>query len=163
MASCKAMIPFLATSGGAAEVLDALNARLCDQLRRREFVAMVLIRFDPRSGRAEIANAGMADPLVIGPGGEVRPVVCSGDRLPLGAMRTPRYEAAVITLAPGERLLLFSDGLPEATVEGAPIGYERIERLAARVNSVDAIVTELQAIEGIRIEDDLTVVALERT
>ena len=162
MASCKAMIPFLAGSGGAADVMHALNASLCAQLQRREFVAMVFVRFDTRSGRAEIVNAGMPDPLIIG-AGIVQPVVCGGDRLPLGAMRGASYESTTITLGRGERLLLFSDGLPEATVDGAPIGYERVEHLAARATTVDAFVTEMQAIAGIQIEDDLTVVSLERT
>ena len=162
MASCKAMIPFLAGSGGAAEVIHALNAHLCEQLQRREFVAMVLVRFDSRSGRAEIVNAGMPDPLVIGDGGGVEAVTCDGDRLPLGAMRGARYQSTTITLAHGERLLLFSDGLPEATVDGSPIGYERVEELAARATTVDAIVTEMRAIPGVNIDDDLTVVSLER-
>ncbi len=161
MASCKAMIPFLAGSGSAAEVIHALNVHLCEQLQRREFVAMVLVRFDARTGRAEIVNAGMPDPLVIGDGG-VAAVTCDGDRLPLGAMRGARYQSTTITLVRGERLLLFSDGLPEATVDGSPIGYERVEELAARATTVDAIVTEMRAIPGVNIDDDLTVVSLER-
>jgi len=44
MASCKAMIPFLAANGSAAEVMRELNARLCEQLQRREFVAMEIGR-----------------------------------------------------------------------------------------------------------------------
>jgi serine phosphatase RsbU (regulator of sigma subunit) len=160
MASCKAMIPFLASSGTAADVLQALNASLCEQLQKREFVAMVFVRFDPRTGRAEIANAGMPDPLVTG-NGSVHPVVCGGDRLPLGAMRSARYEATAITLGPGQRLVIFSDGLPEAHVEGTPIGYERIEEIAARAPSVAAIIEEVRAIPGVAIEDDVTVVALE--
>lgn len=161
MASCKAMIPFLAASGGAVDVMHALNASLCEQLRRREFVAMVLVRFDSRTGAAEIVNAGMPDPLLVG--AAARPVVCSGDRLPLGAMRSARYESKTITLGVGERLLLFSDGLSEATVEGAPIGYDRVEAIAARAASVDALVEEVRAIAGVQIEDDVTVVSIERT
>src|SRR6185436_11956701 len=62
MASCKAMIPFLAASGNAAGVMRELNARLYEQLQRREFVAMVLVRYDGASRTAEIVNAGMPDP-----------------------------------------------------------------------------------------------------
>jgi hypothetical protein len=80
MASCKAMIPFLAANGGAADVMRELNARLCEQLQRREFVAMCFVRFDSASGVAEIVNAGMPDPLLAG--SVVRAVVCRGERLP---------------------------------------------------------------------------------
>src|ERR1043165_893488 len=61
MASCKAMIPFLASSGSAAEVMSALNARLCEQLEKREFLAMMFARFDPASGALDVVNAGMPD------------------------------------------------------------------------------------------------------
>lgn len=162
MASCKAMIPFLAASGGAAEIMRALNASLCEQLQRREFVAMCFVRFEPKSGSAEIVNAGMPDPLLVGANG-IHPVVCLGERLPLGAMRSARYDTTTITLAPGERLLLFSDGLSEATVDGAPIGYDRVEEIAARAPNIDALFEEVRAISGLQIEDDATVVCLERT
>ncbi|HJQ40865.1 MAG TPA: PP2C family protein-serine/threonine phosphatase, partial [Thermoanaerobaculia bacterium] len=129
-------------------------------LQRREFVAMCLVRFDSTSGAAEIVNAGMPDPLLAG--AAVRPVVCSGERLPLGAMRSARYESTTIAIAPGERLLLFSDGLCEATVDGAPIGHERVEEIAARAADIDALIAEVRAIPKLQIEDDVTVVELTR-
>ncbi len=161
MASCKAMIPFLAASGTAADVMRSLNLRLCEQLQRREFVAMVFVRIDHESGRAEIVNAGMPEPLRIRDG-RAEPVQFTGDRLPLGAMRGARYEITTITLDRSERLLLFSDGLPEASVDGSPIGYERVEELAANTAGVDVLLARVRAIAGIQIDDDLTVVNLER-
>lgn len=160
MASCKAMVPFLASTGDAAAVMEALNARLCEQLQRREFVAMVFVYLDPQSGVAQIVNAGMPDPLLIGD--RVRPVTCEGDRLPLGAMRTSHYKATTIKLARGERLLLFSDGLPEALLApGTPLGYEHVEELALRAVSVDALIDEVR--RTATVDDDLTVVAIELT
>jgi sigma-B regulation protein RsbU (phosphoserine phosphatase) len=75
-------------------------------------------------------------------------------------MRGTRYESTQVTLAPGERLLLFSDGLSEATVGDAPIGHERIDAIAVRAASVDALIAEVRAIAGVQIEDDVTVVEL---
>jgi serine phosphatase RsbU (regulator of sigma subunit) len=157
MASCKAMIPFLATHGGAADVMNELNARLAEQLQRREFVAMVFVRFDPKSGSAEIVNAGMPDPLLSG-----APVVCPGERLPLGAMKGTRYTATNITVNHGDRLLLFSDGLCEATIDGSPIGEEKVAEIAARTNDIDALIAEVRALGGLLIDDDTTVVCIER-
>ena len=34
--------------------------------------------------------------------------------IPLGLMRNARYEAGKVTLGPGDALLIFTDGLPEA-------------------------------------------------
>ncbi len=162
MASCKATVPFLAASGSAAEVMNALNANLCNQLQRREFVAMVFGRFEPEKGGLELVNAGTPDPFVIRDNGDARAVSFAGDRLPLGSMRTTRYESTRLTLAPGDRLLLFSDGLPEAMSGGAPLGYERIEEYVRSSRSVDELLEKLRGTEGVRIEDDVTVVMLER-
>ena len=162
MASCKAAVPFLASSGSAADVMTALNVRFREQLMRREFVAMVFARFDPATGAIDIVNAGMPDPFVISPGGQLHTISFRGDRLPLGAMRAAKYEATRLTLGPGDRLLLFSDGLPEALANGVPIGYGRAEAIVAGAAGVDEIVRRLTADPSITVEDDLTLVMLER-
>jgi serine phosphatase RsbU (regulator of sigma subunit) len=162
MASCKAIIPFFASGGSPAEVMDRLNAKLCDELQRREFVALTYAQLDPASGRVQIVNAGMPDPLLIG-GGHCRVISCPGDRSPLGARRAARYESTTITLADGERLMLFSDGLPEASTNGDPLGYDRIELLAAQSTSVDDLLERVRAIPGVMIEDDATVVMVSRS
>lgn len=159
MASCKAVIPFLATSGDPARVLEALNGKLCAELQRREFVAMVYAHFDPKSGRMEIANAGMPDPLLM-TNGTCRPLGFTGDRSPLGARAASRYISTSLTLTAGDRLLLFSDGLPEATVAGEPLGYDRVESLAAAAPDASALVDALHAVPGVQIEDDVTAVVI---
>ncbi|HEV7920651.1 MAG TPA: PP2C family protein-serine/threonine phosphatase [Thermoanaerobaculia bacterium] len=163
MATCKAMLPFLATTGSAAEVMSALNQSLCEQLQRREFVAMLFARFDPATGSAEVVNAGMPDPFLLRANGTLETLDFRGDRFPLGARKMSAYAATSIRLAPGDRLLAFSDGLPEAILDEAPVGYERVEALARQARDVDGFVDALRAIPGIRIDDDLTVLMLERT
>ena len=163
MATCKAMLPFLAAAGGATDVMRMLNESLCEQLQRREFVAMLFARFDPASGRADVVNAGMPDPFVLRSGGSLETLAFRGDRFPLGVRRASAYEATAVTLAHGDRLLAFSDGLPEAMVDDAPVGYERIESLAREAAGVDELIDRLRATPGIHIDDDLTVVMLQRT
>jgi len=161
MASCKAMIPLLATNGGVAEVMHALNERLCEQLGRREFVAMLFARFDSNSGALEIVNAGMPDPYVIGHEAP-RAITVTGERFPLGVRRETRYDTAHASLARGERLLMFSDGFPEAMVGEDAVGYDTMESMLDGFQSVDALIASLAAIPGVRIDDDLTVMTLER-
>jgi serine phosphatase RsbU (regulator of sigma subunit) len=155
MASCKAAVSLLATSSrDAVEVMRALNAKLCDDLQKREFVAMVYAHCD--RSRITIVNAGMPDPLLITKG-SCRPIVCHGDRLPLGVRHNRDYERVSLELRQSERLLLFSDGLPEAMVNGEPLGYDRVEEIAA---SGEDLLTSVRAIPGVTIEDDATAVVI---
>jgi hypothetical protein len=160
MASCKAVIPFLASSGDPSRVLSALNEKLCAELQRREFVAMVYAHFQPKGGSVQIANAGMPEPLLIRSDGSLRTITCEGDRFPLGVRAASRYCVATTSITDGDRLLLFSDGLPEATVDGEPLGYEHIEIVAAQHESAAAIIDAVRAIAGARIEDDVTAVVV---
>jgi hypothetical protein len=162
MASCKAAVSLLATSSrDTIEVMRALNARLCDELQKREFVAMVYAHCDPNLGRIEIVNAGMPDPLLISDS-TCRPIVCGGDRLPLGIRLDRGYEKKSVDLRNGERLLLFSDGLPEAVVGDEPIGYVRVEQFAARSQSIDELLGSVRAVPGVRIEDDATALFISK-
>jgi serine phosphatase RsbU (regulator of sigma subunit) len=162
MATCKAIIPFFASGAAPAEVMNRLNAKLCDELQRREFVALAYAQLDPRSQRVQIVNAGMPDPLLVRDG-LCRAISCSGDRFPLGARRGARYESTSVELTDGERLILFSDGLPEASTNGEPLGYDRIESLAVESASVDDLLARLRAIPSVTVDDDATVVMVRRT
>jgi sigma-B regulation protein RsbU (phosphoserine phosphatase) len=159
MASCKAVIPFLARSGDPARVLAALNEKLCLELQRREFVAMVYVQLHA-NGTVQIANAGMPEPLLIGKDGSWRALSCDGDRFPLGVRATSNYRLSSHALTDGDRLLLFSDGLPEAIIDGEPLGYERVEKIAAENRGAAAIIDAVSAIGGVSIEDDVTAVMI---
>ena len=139
--------------------MRALNAKLCDDLQKREFVAMVYVHCDASRSRIEIVNAGMPDPLLIN-NGSCRAVVCGGDRLPLGIRRDRGYEKKSIDLRVGDRLVLFSDGLPEALVNDDPLGYVRVEEFAAHAQSIDDLLSSVRAVPGVRIEDDATAVVI---
>lgn len=167
MASAKAVLPLIAEGRGAAEALQLLNTKLSKELGRREFVALAYARFDPHSGEVELANAGLPDPYVIHDG-RVDPIVVPGARLPLGAMKQAVYESTTLHLRRGDRLMMFTDGLPEATMRsGEALGYERLpEFLASRDGDatewLDAVLKELRDKTVESLEDDWTALVLER-
>ena len=161
MASCKAAIPFLAPLRDPVKIMQSLNERLCQDLQRREFVAMALANFDPATGRASLVNAGMPDPIVLHSDGSVDTLSCTGDRFPLGVRRSSQYKSCPFALHNGDRVLMYSDGLAEASVNGEPIGYERVRQLAAHCGSVDQLIAEVKA--GAQIEDDATGVLIRRS
>ena len=130
MASVKAMLPFVTTEGGVAEALGALNRRLALELGPREFVVLALARYRPSEGHVELANAGAPDPYLMIPGKAPQPLSVPGPRLPLGVREEVAYASRTVKIEADDRLLLLSDGLPEARdVAGEPLGYGALESI----------------------------------
>lgn len=168
-ATVKAMLPLIAAERSLVATLDALNRRLVSDLTEREFVALALARFDPESGRLELVNAGLPDPYLLRPGTAAWPLEVPQPRLPLGLRTEVGYRSVEVTLAPGERMLFLTDGLPEAPVrDGEPLGYEALATLleaepALPAAWLDALLERVRAATVSELEDDWTAVLLERT
>lgn len=169
MASAKAVVPLLATAGGPAATLEALDEKLRKELGKREFVALAFAVYDPASGELRLANAGLPDPYLIRPGAPPRALSCPGPRLPLGLKADVRREALSVRLEPGDRVVLFSDGLPEAPRPGGePLGYAALESLldlpgeVPPGEAVEQLLRRVAAAAGAGPEDDATVLLLER-
>lgn len=132
MATVKALLPQASQDRSPAQTLDVLNERLnwkrqVGRLGRGEFVAMAIARYDPGSGSLELANAGMPDPYRLRHGAPPEVLAVPGDRFPLGTWSGLSYQQTSLQLAPGDRVLFVSDGLPEApTAAGTPLGYEAL-------------------------------------
>ncbi|HEV7238201.1 MAG TPA: PP2C family protein-serine/threonine phosphatase [Thermoanaerobaculia bacterium] len=159
MASVKAVLPFVAREG-AQRAMSMLNAKLVQELGRREFVALVYARFIPSDGSLEVLNAGFPEPYIVSSDG-VRALETTGERLPLGLRADVSYEPLTANLGHGERLVFVSDGIPEAPVNGEPLGYDRMVEVLLRTTGIDAFLDEVRHIGG-ALEDDWTVVMVER-
>lgn len=172
MASVKAMLPLTAAGQAPEEALREINRRLAAELSAREFVALAYALFDPASGRLVLANAGLPDPYLLPVSGPPRALAVPGPRLPLGVRKEVEYQALELTLAPGDRLLLLSDGLAEAPVAaGEPLGYDALAGLlaqspapspAATAGWLDAFLDRVRKATSLALEDDWTALLLER-
>ncbi len=169
MASVKTMVSFVAPGRSPAAILTELNRNLVAELGPREFVALCFVRYQPATGAFELANAGLPDPYVLAAGQAPRLLPAPGPRLPLGMRAELSYQAVAGHLAVGERLLVLSDGLPEAPLaDGEPLGYERLEELLTSDGGspeawLDALVERLEALSREVRQDDWTALVLERT
>src|SRR5215471_7464138 len=168
MASAKAVLPLIAEGRSAAATLTELNGRLSRDLAPREFVAMAYARFEPATGALELANAGLPDPYLLARPGSVEALSVPGPRLPLGARPSVEYQALAARLDSGSRLLLFTDGLPEApTAAGDPLGYEALAGLLSRLDGgppgamLDRLFEEVRAATRPGLDDDWTALLLE--
>ena len=168
MASVKSVVPLVAAGRSVSETLRELNRKLSDELAEREFVALACARYDPASGALELANAGLPDPYFLDSGKSPRPLSVEGPRLPLGVRPDVAYESLTVPLAPGQRVLFLTDGIPEARTEnGDPLGYEALGRLLVSGNAsapavwLDSLLDRVRASTRDALEDDWTVLLLE--
>jgi len=160
----------LARQGLAAhEILARANDELVELNAGDLFVTLVCARIALSSGRVEIASAGHPAPLLIAPGNPPRkPFTTAG--LVAGFRAGETYESEIGTLAPGETLVFFSDGIAEAwSASGEAFGEERLaDLLATRAGHgaravVDTVLDAVHAhAAGTSQSDDITVLALRR-
>ncbi len=150
-------------------VLAALNEQLVqpdDDLI--SYATIVCGRVDKHTGKGELAVAGHPRPLLLRANGHID-VLASGG-LPVGMFHAASYEAQAFELAPGDRLVMYSDGITDcADVDGRPFDDALLRDTLARcvelpVARVVASLTEtLRAWRGAReFEDDISVLLIER-
>jgi phosphoserine phosphatase RsbU/P len=124
MATFQASLRTLALApASVTELISGLNAYACEISQAgRRFTTAFLAEFDLATRSLTYVNAGHNQPMVLrGPSAAGVPgldrLVIGG--LPLGIMRDARYECGEVTLAPGDRLVIFTDGVVEAENEAA--------------------------------------------
>ena len=151
---------------GSAEAMAELNERLCDQnLSDCTFATAAYARVDVTSGEVDLARGGHPLGLLLRRGaGEIEEV--GGDGPLLGVMRGEDYGSARVVLEPGDRLVLYTDG-----VEMIYVGPDKAASLAAWREAVQARhhLSADDLLEDVRREmdargplaDDVTVVTLE--
>lgn len=95
------------------ELVGRLNQYVCAQNPgRHRFTTGFLAELQPATGRLQYVNAGHNWPLLRRTSGEIERLGTGG--VPLGIMPDARYECGNTTVATGDLLLIFTDGLIEA-------------------------------------------------
>ncbi len=144
------------------------------QQGRPQFATAVLARLDTTTGVLEYLNAGHMPPLLVR-GGRVVKSLAGPHRLPLGVVVAPGAPGAPAPVAreqlePGDRLLMYSDGITEARDEhGAFFGEERLVELTEHAAAADLSAPEtlrrlaLAVLEHQRgqLQDDATLLLAE--
>jgi serine phosphatase RsbU (regulator of sigma subunit)/anti-sigma regulatory factor (Ser/Thr protein kinase) len=147
-------------------VLERLNEQMCPDMPEKMFVTCLYGVLDPATGHLRFANAGHDVPYVSTAQGIVE---LKARGMPLGLMTGMSYEEKEVTLAPGDRVLLHSDGIAEAhDTEREMFGFPRLARTMGEAPAgADLIQHVLDALEAFtgpdrEQEDDITMVSLER-
>ncbi|MCI0912571.1 ATP-binding SpoIIE family protein phosphatase [Pseudomonas putida] len=118
---------------GLAHMLREMNAKLKRILPVDMFCCAQLLSLSVQRGSVEVWNGGMPDGYRLSPGGEVLSMLGSR-HLPLGILAPERFDDSteVLPLAPGERVLLLSDGVVDTADEAQTLfGVERLRAVLA--------------------------------
>ncbi|WP_434444777.1 SpoIIE family protein phosphatase [Lentzea sp. E54] len=146
-------------------VLEHLNTMLYQTTPR--LCTVIYGRIRPGDGGATVtlANGGHTPPLLVRADGTAELVWMTGGQL-LGVLPNPRFTTAEVHLAPGDALLLYTDGLTEARVdadtrysEEALLGDLRGLAPATAPAVIEAVARLLTSL-GDGVEDDTALLAL---
>lgn len=155
------------TTRSTAEILRNINALVYRSTATEQFATFFLARVEENRLRLTYSNAGHNFPLVFRRGGGREALERGGTVV--GILETADFEEAEIALQPGDRVVLYTDGISEASPDGTTLFGE--ERLCALVESLPAGTSarEMTAaiLAGVRAflddaepGDDMTVLAL---
>jgi serine phosphatase RsbU (regulator of sigma subunit) len=152
---------------GAADLCERVRRVIVSNLTGGRFVTFFYALLDTRSNRIVYCNAGHNPPMLRRADGDLMRLETGGPAI--ARMMREAFVEDAITIEPGDRLLLFTDGASEAkNAAGEEFGESRLEsRLASaelttaqRLQS--AIAAAVTAFAAGDLEDDLTIVTLTR-
>lgn len=150
-------------------VVEDVNRTICRNTGSESFISFFLGSLDPGSGAFRFTNAGHNAPLLVRRDGRVETLDAGG--LLLGVFPEATYEQGHVELEPGDLLMMYTDGVTEASnAEGDMYSEERLVDTLIRLREHDAhgvhrrLLDEVRNFQaGVPPDDDLTVVLLKRT
>ncbi len=171
MAMAKARVFSHFDEGGTeAGLLEQLNHLLFHLTTRRQLMTFCLVLVDFSSHQGTITAAGNPLPVFLQRStGSVRHI--GNIAYPLAVKDHQRFEPTPFTFAPGDLLLLYTDGVVEAIdARQRPYGYDRLHHLVQSASErgapdfVAALQRDLSSHLGDCLPlDDITVLALSRS
>lgn len=149
------------------EVATLLNILMLEEMQSDLYFTIVLAYVDLATGKVDITQCGHPNPAVLDVNGRVSYRGATG--MPIGLLDFAEYDQWQITLAPGERLLLYSDGFTECTGQDQSMleedGFARMIEQNADLSPADfleALVWELDVFCGTPdFTDDLSCAMIE--
>ena len=150
----------------AAGTITELNAALSTRFEESTFTTLSLGIIDVKAREIQLCNAGNPYPVLLREG---KAALLELSGMPLGIISEIEYDETVLTLAPGDVLIFYSDGISEATTPDEQIyGMESlrglVESFPPGLNAqamVERILQDVRKFVGdFPQSDDMTIIAL---
>ncbi|TNF74849.1 MAG: FHA domain-containing protein [Acidobacteria bacterium] len=153
----------------AEEICSKVCRRLFARTPPAKYATSFLAVLEPKTGEITYTNAGHNPALIVRADGKVEELGPTG--LPIGLMEDGNYTEGKTKLGPGDLLVLYTDGITEATdPEDEEYGLERLTAVCKkhRKKPLDELANEIDAdldgfAQGVPYADDRTLVMARRT
>ena len=168
MAVCRTLLKATAQAGASPEAcLGQVNRVLASEGVASMYVTVFYGVLETRNGHVTYCNGGHNPPYVLRSDGSVEPLAETGG-MAVGLFEDASYEAGHVTLAPGDSLFTYTDGVTEATdPEGEEFTTDRLAPCLERCHGLglDAVIQRVgAAVTAFAGEapqaDDITMLAL---
>ncbi len=148
-------------------VVDEVNKNLLDANTSRLFVTLFISIIDIDTREIEFTNAGHNYPYIVSVDGKVTPIEYTHG-MALGVFDIKPYESETITVNPGDKLVLYTDGVNEAmNTRDDMYDYPRFEKVlseSAKLSAEETTSVVLNDIkeftEGAEPSDDITLLVM---
>jgi sigma-B regulation protein RsbU (phosphoserine phosphatase) len=149
MANLQAAVKaFSAEDVAPSSLVSRVNRIICHNFAAGRFISFFYAWLDARARTLAWSNAGHNPPLLVRASGEVERLETGGPVL--GEFPDWRFDEGRAALAPGDRLLLYTDGLTEAANgAGEEFGEERVIALLREKRRMDAAALQRELLAAV--------------
>jgi sigma-B regulation protein RsbU (phosphoserine phosphatase) len=165
MANVQAAVrAFANDSESPARLCSRVNSLLCENIATGKFVTFFYGILDGEAHTFRYSNAGHLYPILVS-AGSTRMLEQGG--AVLGVFPAWKYEDSAIEMRAGDRLLLFTDGITEATdaagrefEEASIAAFATANRALAASELNSRLLAEVSAFCGAQFQDDATLLVI---
>jgi sigma-B regulation protein RsbU (phosphoserine phosphatase) len=149
------------TNQSIVDAVETVNSFLCSRVSGQKYVTLVAAHFK-EDGSVELVNGGHVPPVLIHEDGQVE-TLSDGD-VPVGLLCDATFHSIPVTMPPGARLVLMSDGITEAENPiGAQYGNISMATELAAEDPIHAVFSSMHRFcEGAQPNDDQTMLVIQR-
>ena len=166
MSNLQAAVRAFATDASAPqELCDRVNRILCGHVAEGRFISFFYCVADSDLGTLTFSNAGHFPPVLVRANGSVERLEAGG--AVLGVFPDGEYQQDCLSFGPGDRLVLYTDGITEARdAEDVEFGEDRLLSLAVEHRTCSAPALQARLVDAVttftggRFQDDATLIVV---
>jgi len=152
-----------------SEIMVRANQRTKKDIKTGMFVALLYAVLDTEDRTLTLCSAGQTQPVYVSAAdGKASLVETAGDTFPLGILDDVDYQETRLNMLPGDKIILYTDGIVEAMNEHEEMfGFERLLEIAQDAGSMtaDALLKKImdkvnEFAEEVAQHDDITIIVL---